>query len=113
MNFEEAKEEFKMFDANGDGKISEEGNPIAIEVQKWAKRFSRVQESEEVFLNILINCITRSFLIEYISACRKRGNEETIEALKEAFNVFDTDSDGHIDFDEYLSAMQFIGRVKL
>jgi Ca2+-binding EF-hand superfamily protein len=34
-----------------------------------------------------------------VSACRKNGNNASEASLKDAFKIFDIDSDGVIDFD--------------
>lgn len=50
-------------------------------------------------------------LLEYINACRKNGNTSPENTLREAFKLFDLDNDGNIDFNEFASAMKFLGQT--
>lgn len=95
MNHSQVQEAFKNFDANGDGKITEEGILV-------------------YFSKLFFNWITLKWLFkfkEYISACRKNGNNASEASLKDAFKIFDVDSDGNIDFGEFYSALKFLGQI--
>jgi len=50
-------------------------------------------------------------LLEYVSACRNNGNASPDHTLQEAFKLFDLDNDGTIDFEEFTSAMKFLGQA--
>ncbi len=51
-------------------------------------------------------------LEEYIQGCRNNGNTATEESLKEMFELFDVDHDGHIDAKEFYFASNFLGISK-
>jgi Ca2+-binding EF-hand superfamily protein len=66
---------------------------------------NRKLESSQIFPNL-------EHFLEYVKACRQNGNASPESTLREAFKLFDLDNDGSIDFNEFASAMKFLGSVK-
>lgn len=118
------REDFKMFDLNGDGKISRVelgtvlrslGETLTDTDVEHMIRDADVNGDGEIDLEEFINLNTSSADIEKATVSSDLGDDppcassSVTEALQSAFNVFDSDKDGFISAGELHRVLSCLG----
>ncbi|KAL3526772.1 hypothetical protein ACH5RR_011428 [Cinchona calisaya] len=105
-NVEEMRSVFNKFDANKDGKISEEEYKLALRVMggknaklsEIAKAFKEADSNGDGFIDFE----------EFIKVQNEEGGVKTSD-IQGAFRVFDLDGNGKISAEELLEVMRRLG----
>ncbi|KAG2334601.1 hypothetical protein Bca4012_015924 [Brassica carinata] len=99
---------FEGIDTNKDGKISWD------EFAQWIRAFSPSMTSEEIdkmFTELDVDGDRQIDIVEF-SKCYVVGEKEEEEAVKEAFDLYDTNRDGKISPGELHVVLKRLGKNK-